>query len=47
MGEKDLTEKKLEDYPEVFADIMNVLVMGKNYAHRRSYGVCIQGRGEK
>ena len=31
MGEKDLTEKKLEDYPEVFADIMNVLVMKKNY----------------
>ena len=24
-------EKKLEDYPEVFADIMNLLVMGKNY----------------
>lgn len=31
MGEKDLIEKKLEDYPEVFADIMNVLVMGKDY----------------
>ena len=31
MGEKDLAEKKLEDYPEVFADIMNVLVMGKDY----------------
>lgn len=31
MGEKDLAEKKLEDYPEVFADIMNVLVMRKDY----------------
>ena len=26
MGEKDKTEKLLEDYPDVFADIFNVLV---------------------
>ena len=26
MGEKDLTEKILEDYNDVFADIMNALV---------------------
>ena len=26
MGEKDITEKLLEDYPDVFADIFNVLV---------------------
>lgn len=31
MGEKDLTEKKLEDYPEVFADIINVLAVQKDY----------------
>ena len=26
MAEKDITEKLLEDYPDVFADIVNVLV---------------------
>ena len=26
MGEKDLTEKILEDYNDIFADIVNVLV---------------------
>ena len=26
MGEKDITEKILEDYPDVFADIFNTLV---------------------
>lgn len=26
MGEKDLSEKILEDYNDVFADIMNVLL---------------------
>jgi hypothetical protein len=26
MAEKDMTEKMLEDYNDVFADIMNVLV---------------------
>ena len=26
MGEKDITEKLREDYPDVFADIFNVLV---------------------
>lgn len=26
MGEKDKIEKLLEDYPDVFADIINVLV---------------------
>ena len=26
MGEKDITEKLLEDYPDVFADIFNVLL---------------------
>lgn len=31
MAEKDLAEKKLEDYPEIFADIMNVLVIHKDY----------------
>ena len=28
MAEKDYTEKKLEDYEEVFADIVNVLLFG-------------------
>ena len=26
MGEKDITEKLLEDYPDLFADIFNVLL---------------------
>ena len=26
MGEKDITEKILEDYPDVFADIFNTLL---------------------
>ena len=26
MGEKDITEKTLEDYADVFADIVNVLL---------------------
>lgn len=26
MGQKDITEKQLEDYNDVFADIYNVLV---------------------
>ena len=25
MGQKDLAEKNLEDYPDVFADVINVL----------------------
>ena len=29
MGEKDITEKTLEDYADVFADIVNVLLMMK------------------
>ena len=34
MGEKDLTEKILEDYNDVFADIMNTLVFkGKDIIH--------------
>ncbi len=34
MGEKDLTEKILEDYNDVFADIMNALVFkGKDVVH--------------
>ena len=34
MGEKDLTEKILEDYNDVFADIMNALVFkGKDVEH--------------
>ena len=28
MGQKDITEKLLEDYNDVFADIVNVLVFG-------------------
>ena len=28
MGEKDITQKKLEDFAEVFADIINVLLFG-------------------
>lgn len=28
MGEKDLAEKLMEDYPDVFADIVNVLLFG-------------------
>lgn len=31
MAKKDLAGKKLEDYPEIFADIMNVLVVHKDY----------------
>jgi hypothetical protein len=30
MGDKDVTEKLLEDYAEVFADIINVLLLGGN-----------------
>ncbi len=26
MAEKDITEKLLEDYPDVFADIVNILI---------------------
>ena len=26
MGEKDMVEKIMEDYPDVFADILNVLL---------------------
>ena len=34
MGEKDLTEKILEDYNDVFADIINALVFeGKDVVH--------------
>lgn len=29
MAEKDLAEKKLEDYGDVFADIYNTLLFGK------------------
>lgn len=28
--EKDMTSKKLEDYTDVFADILNVLLFHKN-----------------
>ena len=28
MAEKDITEKRLEDYVDVFADIVNVLLFG-------------------
>lgn len=31
MGSKDLTEKILEDYNDIFADIINVLVFGKQH----------------
>lgn len=31
MAEKDLSEKYLEEYPDVFADIVNVLLLGKDY----------------
>lgn len=31
MGQKDLTAKKLEDYKDVFADIVNVLLFRKDY----------------
>lgn len=31
MAQKDISEKYLEEYPDVFADIVNVLVLGKNY----------------
>ena len=30
MGQKDMTEKLLEDYNDVFADIYTVLVFGKD-----------------
>ncbi len=30
MGQKDITEKQLEEFNDVFADIYNVLVFGKN-----------------
>mgnify|MGYP000671218046 FL=1 len=34
MGEKDLTEKILEDYNDVFADIINAFVFeGKDVVH--------------
>lgn len=29
MGKKDLAEKKLEDYNDVFADIFNTLLFGE------------------
>lgn len=31
MAEKDLGEKYLEEYPDVFADIVNVLLLGEDY----------------
>lgn len=37
MGEKDLTEKILEDYNDVFADIINAFVFeGKDVVHPNS-----------
>ncbi len=35
MGQKDITEKQLEDYNDVFADIYNVLVFGKNVINEK------------
>lgn len=37
MAEKDLAEKKLEDYGDVFADIYNTLLLESNYLFRNSY----------
>ena len=37
MGEKDITEKTLEDYADVFADIVNVLLMMKAVTGDRRY----------
>lgn len=31
MAEKDLSDKKIEDYNDVFADIYNTLLFGKEY----------------
>lgn len=31
MAEKDLSGKKIEDYNDVFADIYNTLLFGKQY----------------
>ena len=37
MGEKDITEKTLEDYADVFADIVNVLLLMKAVTGDRRY----------
>lgn len=33
MAEKDMAEKKLEDYPEVFTDIVNTLLFSDSNIH--------------
>ena len=33
MAEKDMAEKKLEDYPEVFTDIVNTLLFSDSSIH--------------
>lgn len=49
MGEKDKIEKLLEDYPDVFADIINVLVyQGEEVVKpERNYGQQIYGHNIK
>ena len=38
MGQKDIVEKMLEDYPDVFADIINVLIFhGEPVVRRMNY----------
>ena len=39
MGEKDKTEKYLESYDDVFADIFNVLVFEENVIYNVPYKV--------
>lgn len=48
MGEKDKIEKLLEDYPDVFADIINVLVyQGEEVVKPEDYGQQIYGHNIK
>lgn len=37
MGQKDITEKQLEDYNDVFADIYNVLVFEKDVIDEKKF----------
>ena len=46
MGEKDISEKILEDYDDVFADIVNVLLFGGERRVRETELVSLKSRSQ-
>ena len=40
MGQKDLSQKHLESYPDVFADVVNALELIPEFQGREDVGVC-------